>query len=97
MIKKLIQINLKDYKLKNSEISMTTKNQKHLIKLGKTLAKNPTISQLNNPVKPRNYLALNPLLKKGGIHEKDDGDITRKKVRRQTKQSLRKKDWLNER
>ena len=97
MIKKLIQINLKDHKPKNSEISMTTKNQKHLIKLGETLAKSPTISQLNNPVKPRNYLALNPLLQKGGIHEKDDVDITRKKVRRKTKQSLRKKDWLNER
>ena len=25
-------------------------------------------------IKPRNYLALNPLLKKGGIHEKEDID-----------------------
>ena len=47
-------------------------------------------------VKPRNYLALNPLLKKGGIHEKEDIDIVRKKRRRETKQQLRKTDWLSE-
>jgi hypothetical protein len=45
-------------------------------------------------VKPRNYLALNPLLQKGGLHEKDDVEIARKKQRRQTKQNLRKTDWL---
>lgn len=47
-------------------------------------------------VKPRNYLALNPLLKKGGIHEKEDIDIVRKKRRRETKQQLRQTDWLSE-
>ncbi len=47
-------------------------------------------------VKPRNYLALNPLLKKGGIHEKEDIDIVRKKGRRETKQQLRKTDWLSQ-
>lgn len=47
-------------------------------------------------VKPRNYLALNPLLKKGGIHEKEDIDIVRKKRRRETKQQLRKTDWLSQ-
>jgi len=47
-------------------------------------------------VKPRNYLALNPLLKKGGIHEKEDIDIMRKKRRRETKQQLRKTDWLSQ-
>ena len=47
-------------------------------------------------VKPRNYLALNPLLKKGGIHEKEDVDIVRKKRRRETKQQLRQTDWLSE-
>ncbi|WP_333613854.1 hypothetical protein [Psychrobacter sp.] len=46
-------------------------------------------------IKPRNYLALNPLLKKGGIHEKEDIDIVRKKRRRETKQQLRKTDWLS--
>ena len=47
-------------------------------------------------VKPRNYLALDPLLRKGGIHEKEDIDIIRKKRRRETKQQLRKTDWLSE-
>ncbi|WP_230659024.1 hypothetical protein [Psychrobacter sp. I-STPA10] len=47
-------------------------------------------------VKPRNYLALNPLLRKGGIHEKDDVKIVRKKRRRETKQKLRQTDWLSE-
>ena len=47
-------------------------------------------------VKPRNYLALDPLLRKGGIHEKEDIDIVRKKRRRETKQQLRKTDWLSE-
>lgn len=47
-------------------------------------------------VKARNYLALDPLLKKGGIHEKEDIDIVRKKRRRETKQQLRQTDWLSE-
>lgn len=47
-------------------------------------------------VKPRNYLALNPLLQKGGIHEKEDVEIVRKKRRRETKQKLRQTDWLSE-
>jgi len=47
-------------------------------------------------IKTRNYLALNPLLKKGGIHEKEDIDIVRKKRRRETKQQLRKTDWLSQ-
>lgn len=47
-------------------------------------------------VKPRNYLALDPLLRKGGIHEKEDIDIVRKKRRRETKQQLRQTDWLPE-
>lgn len=47
-------------------------------------------------VKPRNYLALDPLLRKGGIHEKEDIDIVRKKRRRETKQQLRQTDWLLE-
>lgn len=71
------------------------KNQRQLIKLGEQLEKNPIVSQSNLPVKPRNYLALNPLLQKGGLHEKDDVVIARKKQRRQTKQNLRKTDWFN--
>ena len=47
-------------------------------------------------VKPRNYLALDPLLRKGGIHEKEDIDIVRKKRRRETKQQLQQTDWLSE-
>lgn len=47
-------------------------------------------------VKSRNYLALDPLLRKGGIHEKEDIDIVRKKRRRETKQQLRQTDWLSE-
>ena len=49
-----------------------------------------------NTVKPRNYLALNPLLQKGGIHDKEDIDSVRKKTRRETKQQLRQTDWLSE-
>lgn len=52
--------------------------------------------QMLGAVKPRNYLALDPLLRKGGIHEKEDIDIVRKKRRRETKQQLRKTDWLSE-
>lgn len=55
-----------------------------------------TLSSCLGTVKPRNYLALNPLLKKGGIHEKEDVTIARKKRRRETKQSLRQTDWLSE-
>ncbi len=69
------------------------KNQKQLIKLGERLEKNPSIAQSNLAVKPRNYLALNPLLQKGGLHEKDAVEIARKKQRRQTKQDLQKQVW----
>ena len=75
---------------------MKPKNQKQLIKMGEQLEKNSLIAQSNLPAKPRNYLALNLLLQKGGLHEKDDVDIARKKQRRQTKQDLRKQIWLRE-
>ena len=55
-----------------------------------------TNQNLLGALKPRNYLALHPLLKKGGIHEKEDIDIVRKKRRRETKQQLRKTDWLSQ-
>ena len=54
------------------------------------------VQHLLGTVKARNYLALDPLLKKGGIHEKEDIDIVRKKRRRETKQQLRQTDWLSE-
>ena len=59
-------------------------------------AKILNISVSREAVKPRNYLALNPLMQKGGVHEKEDVDIVRKKRRRETKQSLRQTDWLSE-
>ena len=55
-----------------------------------------TSRQALGAFKPRNYLALDPLLRKGGIHEKEDIDIVRKKRRRETKQQLRQTDWLSE-
>ena len=57
---------------------------------------NNSSQQTLGAVKPRNYLALDPLLRKGGIHEKEDVDIIRKKRRRETKQRFRKTDWLSE-
>ncbi len=59
-------------------------------------ADNNSIQQTLGTVKPRNYLALDPLLRKGGIHEKEDVDIVRKKRRRETKQQLRQTNWLSE-
>ena len=57
---------------------------------------NNSIQQTLGAFKPGNYLALDPLLRKGGIHEKEDIDIVRKKRRRETKQQLRQTDWLSE-
>lgn len=54
------------------------------------------LNALKNTTKPRNHLTFNPLLKKGGVHQKDDVEAVRKKKRRETKQSLRQKDWLSE-
>lgn len=71
------------------------KTQKSLIKLGEQLEKNPNlITQSIKPIKLKNYLALNPLLQKGGLHDKDDVALARKKQRRQTRQDLRRTDWL---
>ena len=54
------------------------------------------LSALKNATKPRNHLAFNPLLKKGGVHHKDNVEVVHKKKRRETKQSLRQKDCLSE-
>lgn len=70
-------------------------NQKQLVKFGEKLANHQTFNHSRQPVKPRNYLALNPLLQKGGLHEKEDVDIARKRARRKTRQQLRKTDWLS--
>lgn len=47
-------------------------------------------------LKPRNPLAFNPLLKKGGVHQEDNVKMAHKNSRRQTKQSLRKMDWTQQ-
>ena len=54
------------------------------------------LSALKDVTKPRNHVAFNPLLKKGGVHEKDNIEAVRKKKRRETKKILRQKDWLSE-
>lgn len=71
---------------------------KQTLKKAKQLEQQDATANQNllGAIKPRNYLALNPLLKKGGIHEKEDIDIVRKKRRRETKQQLRKTDWLSQ-
>lgn len=71
--------------------------QRKLIKLGEQLAKNPKlIAQSQKPIKPKNYLALNPLLQKGGLHDKDNVKLARKKQRRQSRQDLKKTNWLSQ-
>jgi hypothetical protein len=78
----------------NKMMDKRPKSQQQLIKLGERLAKQPNLTQALTAKLPRNQLALNPLLQKGGVHAKDDVTRTRKKLRRQTKQDLRKTDWL---
>lgn len=45
-------------------------------------------------LKPRNYVAINPLMKKGGLHQSDNKKVTTKRGRRSCKKSLRQTDWL---
>ena len=47
-------------------------------------------------LKSRNPVATSPLLTKGGVHKEDDVKVIHKNSRRQTKQKLRKKDWLSD-
>jgi hypothetical protein len=42
----------------------------------------------------RNLVALNPLLKKGGVNHQEDIDVVRKRKRREEKLKLNKTDWL---
>lgn len=46
--------------------------------------------------KVRNLIALNPLLRKGGLYEQEDIDVVRKRVKREQKLKLKKIDWLKE-
>lgn len=77
-------------------IFMKTKTQKQCIRLGEKLASNPDLLNAAKPNKARNYLVLNPLLKKGGVHNKDNPAFNRKKQRRQNKAQLGKTDWLKD-
>ena len=66
----------------NKMMDKRPKSQQQLIKLGERLAKQPNLTQALTAKLPRNQLALNPLLQKGGVHAKDDVSRTRKKLRR---------------
>lgn len=41
----------------------------------------------------RNLEVLNPLMKKGGVHDRDNHSVKRKKERRVSKVKLRQGDW----
>ena len=62
------------------------KTQKQLIKLGEKLANYPIHPSV---IKTRNQTALNPLLKKGGIHDKDNPKTRHKKERAKTQLYLK--------
>ncbi len=53
--------------------------------------KNMTITIKVN--KERNLEVLNPLMKKGGVHQKDNKVSKSKKERRQGKHNLKKEGW----
>ena len=52
-----------------------------------------TSCQALGAVKPRNYLALDPLLKKGGIHTSETAQAQHKKFRKDAKFFLNKTQW----
>lgn len=58
---------------------------KHLLKQEKSLQ---TIK-----LKNRNLSALSPLLKKGGVHDKDNPKTHHKRERKAMKLSLQKQQW----
>lgn len=43
--------------------------------------------------KLRNHVAINPLLQKSGVHQKQDIDVIRMRERKITKQYLQKNLW----
>lgn len=70
---------------------MKSRTQKALVKFGKQLADNPDLTvQPHKSVKVRNHVALSPLLKKGGIHDKDNPKAYHRKERREAKLTLKK-------
>lgn len=77
-------------------LKQTLKQAKQIERQLQRQSEGQVANQSLGALKLRNYLALNPLLKKGCIHEKDDIDIIRKKRRRETKQNLRQTNWLAE-
>lgn len=46
--------------------------------------------------KARNLVALNPLLKKGGVYHQDEVDVVRKREKRQQQLKLNKIDWFKD-
>jgi hypothetical protein len=47
-----------------------------------------------NTLQARNLVALNPLLHKSGVHEKDNVDIARQRERRGAKKTLKNTAWF---
>ncbi|MFB2537683.1 MULTISPECIES: hypothetical protein [unclassified Acinetobacter] len=45
-------------------------------------------------IKVRNHVALSPLLKKGGVFATEQPKAVHRRQRQQSKQQLRKTDWL---
>lgn len=71
---------------------MKLKTQKALIKLGEKLANHPIYP---SAIKVRNQTALNPLLKKGGVHDKDNPKTRHKKERAKIRLHLKHKGYDN--
>ncbi len=70
---------------------MKPRTQKELVKFGKQLAENPSrFAQAGKFIKARNQAVVRPLLKKGGIHDKDNPKTYHKKERREAKLALKK-------
>ena len=45
------------------------------------------------PLRERNMEVLNPLMKKGGVHDRDNRSVKMTKERRGSKVKLRQGDW----
>lgn len=64
---------------------------KNLLKMERSLVFEQ--NKANKRPKIRNLLALTPLLKKGGIHDKDNPKTHHKKDRKATKLLLKRQIW----
>lgn len=69
---------------------MKLKTQKSLIKLGEKLANHQIYP---SAIKVRNQTALNPLLKKGSVHDKDNPKTRHKKERAKIRLHLKHKGY----